>query len=478
MVFTSINATLLCGFAVLIALCALLAAKVSREEKKHSFAQLRLEREQKKQKLKSLFCEESQLPNINYIQKRVLQINEVNESSHHIMHVVCVGRSSDYYRFFDSKTSRKIKTQLHNHLNEMLSPSVIGLFEDRYIVLVFVKNSPWLPEQIIEQQQKVQRALPYEQVVDDKLLPFDYSIASMSFPDTDIAKGKNYLFKKMAYCVKKSLKSIDGLYIYSNTDYQRSLRKRQILQDLSQDICQGGDQFELCYQPIFNSLNTAKVCIWEILLRWKRTEYGGPGEFMPLVATKPHLHYSLTMMILNKVIDYATSNKESIPNISINVSNSDLMMVDFFDDVMIATERYRDLRKKIIFEVVEYSEILSKKHVKENIINLKNAGFRFAIDDFGCGYSNLNLLSEKHFDFIKIDKSVIGMCDRDTVASETLKFMIKLSESINATLVVEGVETVEHLHLVPKQSNVLIQGFLLSKPVSLTSSLRVCDSVK
>lgn len=471
MVFASINVTLLCGFTVLIALCALLAAKVSREKKKHSFAQLRLEREQKKQILKSLFCEESQLPNINYIQKKILSNNEINESAHHIMHVICVGRSADYYRFFDSKTSREIKTQLHNCLNDALLPSVIGLFEDRYIVVVFVKNSPWKKEQIIEQQQRVQRTLPHELVVGGKPLPFDYSVASMPFSEIDIAKGKSYLFKKMAFCVNKSLKSLEGLYVYSHSDYKRSLRKRQIIQDLSQDIRQGGAKFSLCYQPIFHSTDTSEVNIWEILLRWNRTEYGGPGEFMPLVATKPHLHYSLTMMILKKVIDYAVSSEDTLPNISINVSNSDLMMVDFLDDVMIATEVYPELRSKIIFEVVEYSEMLSKKHVKDNILNLKKIGFRFAIDDFGCGYSNLQLLTEKHFDFIKIDKTIIGMCEQDAVAYETLQFILKLSESINAGLVIEGVETAQQLALVPEDPNVFIQGFLLSRPVRLTSTL-------
>ncbi|PST91202.1 hypothetical protein C9I91_07085 [Photobacterium jeanii] len=459
-------------------MCALLTIRVSRERKKRSFAQLRLEREQKRQKLKSLFCEESKLPNINYIQKKILKINEVNDEVHHIMHVVCVGRSSDYYRFFDSKTSRKIKAQLHQHLDQALSPTVMGLFEDRYIVMVFVKDTPWTQEQLIDQQQKVQRALPNQKVVEDKLLPFDYSIASMSFSDVDISKGKSYLFKKMAYCVKKSLKSLNGLYSYRDSDYQRSLRKRQIIQDLSHDIRLGGDSFDLCYQPIYHSTDTAKVEIWEILLRWQRSEYGGPGEFMPLVATKPHLHYSLTMMILQKVIDFALESKQSLPNISINISNTDLMMIDFCDDVMVATERVPELRSKIIFEVVEYSEMLSQKHAKDNIANLKQAGFRFAIDDFGCGYSNINLLSEKHFDFIKIDKSIIRTCDHDIVASETLKFMLTLSESIDVGLVIEGVETEEHLALLPKKSNVFLQGFLLSKPIKLPSFSSAAESAK
>ncbi|MGF1692685.1 EAL domain-containing protein [Photobacterium kagoshimensis] len=81
------------------------------------------------------------------------------------------------------------------------------------------------------------------------------------------------------------------------------------------------------------------------------------------------------------------------------------------------------------------------------------------------------MLTEKHFDFIKVDKSIIGMCEQDTVAYETLKFILKLSKSINAGLVIEGVETAQHLAFVPENPNVFIQGFLLSKPIKLTSTL-------
>ncbi|MFA0465066.1 EAL domain-containing protein, partial [Vibrio sp. 10N.261.45.F1] len=62
------------------------------------------------------------------------------------------------------------------------------------------------------------------------------------------------------------------------------------MQALHHDIKKGGTQFELFYQPVVYSMNTSKEYLWEILLRWKRTEFGGPGVFMPLLATEPHLH--------------------------------------------------------------------------------------------------------------------------------------------------------------------------------------------
>ncbi len=81
-------------------------------------------------------------------------------------------------------------------------------------------------------------------------------------------------------------------------------------------------------------MNISKEYLWEIILRWKRTQYGGPGLFIHLLATDPHLHYSLTMMILKKLIEYAIINKEKLPNISINISHSDLSIISFYTDVM------------------------------------------------------------------------------------------------------------------------------------------------
>ncbi|CAH8209418.1 hypothetical protein VAEKB19_3780003 [Vibrio aestuarianus] len=181
-------------------------------------------------------------------------------------------------------------------------------------------------------------------------------------------------------------------------------------------------------------------------------------------------------MILKKLIEYAANTEEKLPNISINISHADLSMVCFFDDVMEATKETPELRHLIIFETVEYSKELSQKHTRENLEKLRNAGFRFAIDDFGCGYSNFNLLSKKYFDFIKLDKSLLRKCQDDIVANETLKFMVKLSERINVALIIEGVETSQQLRLLPKKAHIFFQGFLFAKPMKLTNTL-VCTSV-
>ncbi|CAK1927442.1 EAL domain-containing protein [Vibrio crassostreae] len=455
-------------FLMVVILCLVFCMKSSKNKKKLSFFQQRLEREQKKQSLKHLFCEETDLPNINYIQKKLLNKNNKN---HSVMHVICVGRTADFYKFFDSKTSKIIKSELHCHLSENLSPSIMGLFEGKYIIIIFDSDKPALEKDIIEQQQKIQYFLPSEKKVDNKKIMLDYSVASMKIPSLVQPLDKNKLFRRMAYSVNKSCQCVDGLYVYNVNDYNESVKRRHVIQALHSDIQQGGAQFELFYQPVVYSMRTSKDYLWEILLRWKRTQYGGPGSFMPLLATEPHLHYALTMMIFNKLIEYSMATEKTLPNFSINISHTDLSIVSFYDDVMESTKGAPGLRSSIIFEIVEYSEGLSGGNIKENIELLKKAGFRFAIDDFGCGYSNFNLLSKKHFDFIKLDKSLLKKCQNDIVASETLKFMVKLSELIGVTLIVEGVETPLHLRLLPKKAHVLFQGFHFYKPMKLTNTL-------
>ncbi|MEZ8052988.1 EAL domain-containing protein [Vibrio atlanticus] len=115
-------------------------------------------------------------------------------------------------------------------------------------------------------------------------------------------------------------------------------------------------------------------------------------------------------MILKNLIEYAITTKENLPNISINISYSDLSIISFYTDVMEVTKLVPELISSIIFEPVEYSEELAHDYTKDNLNLLKSAGFRFAIDDFGCGYSNFNLLSRKYFDSIKLDKSLLRKC--------------------------------------------------------------------
>ena len=150
-----------------------------------------------------------------------------------------------------------------------------------------------------------------------------------------------------------------------------------------------------------------------------------------------------------------------------------ILVVSFYNDIFSLTKRCPEVRKKLIFELVEHSEAILQKHVLDNLQSLKRLGCRFAIDDFGSGYTNYELLNKGLFDVVKLDGSFAMNMGKNPVSYEFLRFMFRLSEQVNFTLVVCGIEEKSQAKYVPKKSHVCLQGLHFSHPKKLVNTLRV-----
>lgn len=445
----------------------------ARQRKKHNYALSRLEREKLKLEQARFICEESNIPNIHYIQQKMASLEAKKGEVYYTAHVICVGRNGDFYRYFDQQTSMKIKQTLHSQLSSDLKPSLIGLYDDRYIVMIFVSDAPLNNKLQVEHQQKVRAALPNQMIINSKKMPFDYSVTTLHFSSTyDIAKPDR-LFRRISYGILRAIQNQDGLYIHSEKDYQKNLRKRHMLQDLQRDIRDGGANFELAYQPIVHSMNHDRECIREVLLVWRKRGHIEPENYMSLLSDTPHIHYSLTLMIIKKVVELATKSEDMQGDFSINISMSDLAMTSFYADIFNLTKRCPEIRKKLIFELVEHSEAISQKHVQDNLQSLKRIGCRFAIDDFGTGYTNYDLLNRGLFDVVKLDSNFTMNMGKDAVSNEFLRFMFRLSEQVDFMLVVSGIDKESQAKYMPKKSHICLQGLHFSQPKKLVNTLRV-----
>jgi EAL domain-containing protein (putative c-di-GMP-specific phosphodiesterase class I) len=459
--------------AIILGIVIIATLYNARQSKKHNYALNRLEREKHKLEQARFICEESNIPNIHYIQQKMANLEAKKGEVYYTAHVICVGRNGDFYRYFDHQTSMKIKQTLHTQLSGDLKPSLIGLYDDRYIVMIFVSEAPLNNKLQVEHQQKVRAALPNQMVINSKKMPFDYSVTTLHFSSTyDIAKPDR-LFRRISYGILRAIQNQDGLYIHNEKDYQKNLRKRHMLQDLQRDIRDGGANFELAYQPIVHSMNQNKECIREVLLVWRKRGHIEPENYMSLLSDTPHIHYSLTLMITRKVIELARKDDAEQGDFSINISMSDLAMTSFSNDICSLTKHCPEIRKKLIFELVEHSEAISQKHVQDNLQSLKRVGCRFAIDDFGTGYTNYDLLNKGLFDVVKLDGNFAMNMGKDPVSNEFLRFMFRLSEQVGFTLVVCGIEEELQAKYVPKKSHVCLQGLHFSHPKKLVNTLRV-----
>lgn len=120
--------------------------------------------------------------------------------------------------------------------------------------------------------------------------------------------------------------------------------------------------------------------------------------------------------------------------------------------------------EKIIFEITEGEKIEDKTHVREIVECYKAKGFKTAIDDFGAGYSGLNLLAEIQTDIIKLDMALIRHVDCDRIRQAIVKGIVQVCKELSITIIAEGVETYEELRTLEDFGIELFQGYYFAKP--------------
>jgi len=129
-----------------------------------------------------------------------------------------------------------------------------------------------------------------------------------------------------------------------------------------------------------------------------------------------------------------------------------------------AAERVSFPTDKLIFEITEGEEVADHAHLAAIVKAYRQMGFRTAIDDFGAGYSNLNLLARFQPDIIKLDMELIRGIDTDRVRQLLVRSMIAICQDIDCLVVAEGIETIGELDVLLDLGVKLIQGFLIAKP--------------
>jgi len=116
-------------------------------------------------------------------------------------------------------------------------------------------------------------------------------------------------------------------------------------------------------------------------------------------------------------------------------------------------------------EITESAYTKDQKQLLDALIKLKELGFTIVMDDFGSGYSSLNVLKDMPIDIVKVDMSFISDVSTSTKADIIITNMVRMAKEIGITVVVEGVETKQQLEYLKAIDCDQIQGFLYSKPV-------------
>ena len=222
------------------------------------------------------------------------------------------------------------------------------------------------------------------------------------------------------------------------------------------------------YQPAVWS-DTKEVCSCEALARWMDPVYGQlfPNEFIPVLEEYRLIHkldraiFEFACRDLREAMD---AGKPVVP-ISLNFSRLDFELMDAVMELDELAAKYRIDREMIHVEVTESALTDNASKLNHEINRLKELGYSLWLDDFGSGYSSLNVLKDYQFDVIKIDMRFLSNLENSEKAKTLLDCIIQLANRIDMLTLTEGVETGDQADYLRRIGCDRLQGYLFSKPV-------------
>ena len=259
----------------------------------------------------------------------------------------------------------------------------------------------------------------------------------------------------------------ESYYAYFDPDMLEEEKNRQeIIDNLDKAVEEGWIQ--VYYQPVVRSVN-GKVCSVEALARWDDPVRGllSPASFIPVLEETGLIH-KLDLYVVRKVLnDLKTNEKNGRRNVpvSVNFSRADFDACDLVHELNSMVDGAGIDRRLINVEITESMVGSDFDYMKEQIDHFRSHGFQVWMDDFGSGYSSLDVLQSIKFDLIKFDMGFMRRLDEGDDGKIILKEMMKMATSLGIDTICEGVETEAQVRFLQEIGCSKLQGFFFMRPV-------------
>lgn len=272
-----------------------------------------------------------------------------------------------------------------------------------------------------------------------------------------------------ANMAQKSIKGSNEYHLafYSEDIRERIIAEKEIEKRMRNALLSG--EFVVFYQPKY-SVKTGEIYGAEALVRWNSPQRGLllPDKFIPLFEQNGFI-INLDQYVFEnvcKTIRKWIDNGKKVVSISINVSRVQFYRLDFVKRYTKIKNKYNIPDGLLELEFTESIVLENIELLRKIVNNLKNNGFVCSIDDFGSGYSSLNILKNLPMDILKLDKLFFKDSenidrDRALVAS-----VVTMARALKMKTVSEGIETWNQVNFLKEIGCDIIQGYVYSEPVS------------
>jgi len=258
------------------------------------------------------------------------------------------------------------------------------------------------------------------------------------------------------------------LRIYDKSLEDKFQLKHYIVNNIDNAIASG--YIKVYYQPVVSTRNGC-ICGLEALARWEDPNYGllSPGAFIEILEEYRQI-YKLDQYIIEAVCrDYrdASDNKKPFAPVSLNFSRLDFELCDIVGYLCETVEKYGVPKNFIDIEITESALTDQQDFLPNAIKNLRSFGYKVWLDDFGSGYSSLNVLKDYQFDVLKIDMKFLSGFKDNEKTRPILENIVSLTKQLKMLSLTEGVETAEQFSFLEAIGCDRAQGYLFSKPVPI-----------
>lgn len=303
---------------------------------------------------------------------------------------------------------------------------------------------------------------------------------------------EKYLNSRLQFCtgisiVNKNSRSLDAETVVSNANLARKVAKemeddccvlfdQSMMEGIKREVeitssipkALANGEFKVFFQPKIET-DTLHLMGAEALLRWQKPDgsYIYPDEFIPLIERSGQIvdvDYYVYREVFRFIAKRLQEGKKAVP-ISLNVSRVHLNKMHILEYVKELFEEYQIPYSMVEFELTESIYLDNTERALELIKGLHNMGTKVSMDDFGSGYSSLNLLSKLPIDIIKLDKVFLKEGDLQESDKIIISCVVDMAKKLQIMSLCEGVETVEQSNYLKEVGCQMQQGFYFSRPI-------------
>lgn len=301
----------------------------------------------------------------------------------------------------------------------------------------------------------------------DQCVPHEISIGFGAHFIEEKSKSVNLMGDKARMALSK-VKGIHETVIYFyNNEIINQLMEEQVIENTMQSALANGEMM-LYLQPKCKTA-TAQICGAEALVRWRHPAKGliMPDRFIPLFEKNGFI-IKLDMYMVEtackKLREWQDRNWTLLP-ISVNQSRLCLYQPQYIESLTRMLNQYEITPELIELEVTERAFFEDESALISVIEQLHRLGFKVAMDDFGAGYSSLNMLQDVLVDVLKIDKNFFKESINSKRGKKIVRNIVAMANDLDIEVVAEGIETKGQLDFLKEIHCTSAQGYYFSKPI-------------